>query len=106
MTGLWLWRQGMKSRYTKHALERMIERSFSIEEIEVAVVNGTIIREYPDDKPYPSFLLLHKNKQKTLHVVFSITEDTLGIQTSHIITIYEPDILDWNENFTERRDKQ
>ncbi len=93
----------MNFRYTKHALERMIERSLSIDEIEKAVANGIIIKEYPDDKPYPSFLLLHKTEQKALHVVYSVTEDALGIRTCHVITLYEPDVFEWNDAFTQRR---
>lgn len=94
----------MKFRYTKHAVERMIERNLTIEEIENAVKNGTIIKEYLDDKPYPSFLILYKTEEKTLHVVYSITKDIQGIQTNHIITFYEPKTLDWSDDFTKRRE--
>jgi hypothetical protein len=36
----------------------MFERNISDEVVEKVIKNGKIIKEYLDDKPYPSFLIL------------------------------------------------
>jgi hypothetical protein len=65
----------------------MFKREISSEEVISAVKNGKNIKEYTDDKPYPSFLSLHFINQKVIHVVFSIDNNNDCI----VITAYEPD---------------
>jgi hypothetical protein len=48
----------MKLIYRQHAIKRMHERCLTEEEIEYAIENGAIIESYPNDTPYPSFLIL------------------------------------------------
>jgi len=53
-----------------HSLERAIERDIWKEDIENAIIQGEIIEEYHNDKPYPSCLIYGKDmKGKPLHVV-------------------------------------
>ncbi|MCL7475348.1 MAG: DUF4258 domain-containing protein [Methanosarcinales archaeon] len=40
-----------------HARKKMVERNIKIREVKEAIKNGTIIEEYLDDKPLPTFLL-------------------------------------------------
>ena len=44
--------------FTKHALQRMYERSIFEEDVESVIIHGEIIKEYPNDTPYPSYLVL------------------------------------------------
>jgi len=37
----------------------MFERNIQKDQVITALKNGEIIRDYPEDKPYPSFLILH-----------------------------------------------
>ena len=48
----------LKFIYRIHAIERMFERDISEQDIESAVFNGEVIKNYPNDKPYPSRLSL------------------------------------------------
>ncbi|MGB1833729.1 MAG: DUF4258 domain-containing protein, partial [bacterium] len=40
-------------RFTTHALQRMFERGFTIEEVKQAVIHGESIAQYPAEQPYP-----------------------------------------------------
>ncbi len=82
----------------------MFERSISPELAARAVHSGEIIAEYPDDQPFPSFLLLYFEQGKPLHVV--VGKDTSAIDGAcYVITAYEPDIKLWNDDFRTRRKK-
>ena len=41
-----------------HAIRRMFERKISVADIRQVLGAGEVIEAYPDDKPYPSRLLL------------------------------------------------
>jgi hypothetical protein len=57
------------------------------------------IENYPDDEPYPSYLIYGKTKKKRpLHIVCAYSkEEDLVI----VITVYQPDPQKWIDN--ERR---
>lgn len=44
--------------YRVHAVQRMAERGIREEDVARVVAEGKEIESYPDDKPYPSRLLL------------------------------------------------
>ena len=88
--------------FTGHSIQRIFEREIEPEDIEVSVANGEIIEEYPDDKPYPSFLILNFINGEPIHVVFSFDKDN---GTIYIVTAYFPDISIWDETFKIRRSK-
>jgi len=44
--------------YRVHAVRRMAERGISRAEVEQPIAQGETIESYPDDKPYPSRLVL------------------------------------------------
>ena len=85
---------------TQHARQRFIERSIFLDDIENAILHGTIIEEYPNDSPFPSCLILGPDgEQHPLHIVASTNENTI-----YIITAYRPDPRKWNENFSTRKE--
>ncbi len=86
--------------FSSHAVMRMFERQIGENEVEAVIVNGEVIREYPDDKPYPSVLLLGWVNQRPIHVVVGKDTET---QKIYVITIYEPDATRWQSGFRERR---
>lgn len=68
--------------FTAHTLMRLKERKIKINEIYDGINNGEIIEQYPNDKYYPSCLILcFRVNDKPLHFVCSIG----------IITVYDPD---------------
>jgi len=85
---------------TKHAKNRLIERAITVESIKNAIKTGEIIRQYEDDKPFPSCLLLGSTEQnKFIHVVVSIDNGYL-----YIITAYYPDENEWEDDFKTRKE--
>lgn len=95
--------QNDRVRYTGHARKEMLNEVFGrIYEHEVteSILAGDIIQTYPEDKPYPSFLILGMTKMnRPLHSVCAhAPEDDIAI----VITAYEPDSEKW-VNYRERR---
>ena len=52
-----------------HGFQRMFERYITVTDVESILNDGEIIKEYLDDKPYPSYLLLGIIKNKPVHIV-------------------------------------
>jgi len=85
---------------TKHAKNRLHERIITIEDIKAAIQTGEIIKQYEDDKPFSSCLLLGRTVQdKHIHVVASIDNGYL-----YIITAYYPDENEWESNLKTRKE--
>ncbi|MDO8928768.1 MAG: DUF4258 domain-containing protein [Bacteroidota bacterium] len=85
--------------FSGHAIAQMFKRNISVEEIEFVIRNGKIIKEYPEDKPYVSQLLIGIFNSRVLHVVAS--GDKIG--NCYVITAYHPDINLWNSDFTSKK---
>lgn len=83
-----------------HAIQRMFERWISVEDVRQVVSGGETIREYPDDSPYPSRLLLGWIGARPLHVV-AATNAADG--ETIVITVYEPDPSQWEADFKRKR---
>jgi hypothetical protein len=84
-----------KVLYSKHAREEMINEEFGRifdRDVENAVFSGEIIETYPEDKPYPSILLLGFSNSKPIHIVCAVDE---AEGKSIIITVYRPDPELW-----------
>ena len=82
-----------------HALQRMFERSISIEEVRHVLVQGETIEEYPSDSPYPSSLVLGRTASRTLHVVVAFNQ---AADELIVITVYEPDAEKWDSELKRR----
>jgi len=88
-----------KLNFSGHAVVQMFKREIQVEDIEKVCKTGIIIKEYPNDKPFPSVLILGFINKRPLHVVAST--DTLG--NCYIITAYEPDSKLWDADFTTKK---
>lgn len=86
--------------FRRHALTRMAERNISRADVESVVEEGEIIREYLDDSPYPSRLILGWKDIQPIHVVAA---DDNSANETYIITVYEPDPDIWNEDFRSKK---
>ena len=87
-------RSAVKFEYSNHCLSRIIERDISIEFIETAIKTGKIINEYPNDKPYPSFLILAFVNKKPIHVLMAYYR-----KICIVITAYWPNETQWENDF-------
>ena len=80
-------------RITDHADEEAHADDLSSDEIYTSVINGEIIEDYPDDKPYPSCLIFGLNdKQEPIHSVWAYNSKN---QWAVLITVYRPDPKRW-----------
>jgi hypothetical protein len=86
--------------FSGHAIIQMFKHGIKVEDIEYVLETGKHIKEYPEDKPYPSFLVLGFINNSPLHVVGST--DKPG--NCYIITAYKPDIKLWDDNFTTKKE--
>ena len=88
-------------RLTKHATIIRLERNITIVEIEQALLNGEIIERHPDDKPYPTCLVLGwLASGDPLHVVCSRGNIEPALR---IVTLYEPEDALWESDYKTRK---
>lgn len=86
----------------KHAVRRMFTRQISVDEVQLVLKTGETIENYPEDKPYPSKLVLGWCGSRPLHVVVADNHDE---RISIIITAYEPDPTHWEPDFKRRKQR-
>jgi len=89
-----------KLYFSRHAIRQMFDRRISTEQVRSVIETGEVVIDYPDDRPYPSFLMLATVAGRPLHVVVAYDETS---DVGHVITTYEPDPAKWSEDFRERR---
>ncbi len=85
--------------FPPYVLKRMIERNIPVDAVRDVLENGEVIEEYPADEP-PRYLMLGWSGTRPIHVVGEddpVTGETIAV------TVYEPDIKLWKDNFTKRR---
>ena len=78
----------------------MFARAVSVDDVSGVVRDGEIIKEYPDDNPYPSVLMLGFVRGSAVHVVVALDE---AAKTAIVITAYLPDEQLWIDDFRKRR---
>lgn len=86
-------------QFSRHAFERMFQRGIEPSAVARIVAEAELVIEYPDDKPFPSALLLGFHDAQAIHVV--VARSTEG--DCHLVTIYWPDPAIWDETFKQRR---
>ena len=86
--------------FSAHAVRRIFEREFGKDDVVSVLDHGEVIDSYPEDRPYPSYLLLGFPRGEPLHVVAGIDESA---ETAVVVTAYVPDPQLWDEDFRSRR---
>ncbi len=85
---------------TEHARRRLVERGISVSDIIQCIDTGEIIKQYEDDKPFPSCLILGTAMNgEYIHVVASHDSEWV-----YLITAYHPDADVWEPDFKTRRE--
>jgi hypothetical protein len=74
----------------------MFRRNISLDDVEFILDQGEIIKEYQEDKPYPSFLLFRFIDLRPLHLLVAKDNET---GTCIMVTVYEPDKNVWSTDF-------
>jgi hypothetical protein len=83
-----------------HALRRMFERRFGIDDVKAVIASGETIESYRDDRPYPSRLVPSWRGERPMHVLVA---DNSSENEIVVITVYEPDPNLWGEAGRRRR---
>jgi len=83
-------------KFSDHAVSQMFKRDISIYDIESILSNGKIIGNYPNDKPFPSCLILGFIDDRPIHLVVAFKENE---SFCIIVTAYQPDNLLWDKDF-------
>jgi hypothetical protein len=86
--------------FSGHAVQRMFQRGLTTLEVQDVIEQGVIIADYPDDVPFPSYLLLGWIKDRPLHVVLALDGEN---HRCYVITAYIPDRAQWDADFKTRR---
>jgi Domain of unknown function (DUF4258) len=85
--------------FSKHAVDQSILRNILVKEVKDAIANGQIIEDYPDDKYGASCLISGLTQdERPIHIHCSYPSRPL----IRIITLYEPSLQRWNDDFTQR----
>lgn len=81
----------------------MVTEAFGViadSEVGEAVASAGLVEEYPDDRPYPSCLLLGRTGTgRPLHLVAAYDEAGARVL---VVTVYQPDPRRW-EDYRRRR---
>ena len=89
--------------FSRHALERMLQRRVTPAEVRAVVDGGEIVEAYPEDQPFPGYLLLGTVAARSggpLHVVLGYDSNT---ETGYVVTTYVPDPAIWHPDWKTRR---
>ena len=81
----------------------MLERRISPGEVRVVIEAGEIVEGYPDDQPFPAYLVLGfvaARGGQPLHVVLGYNVAT---DTGYVVTAYVPSSTVWQPDWKTRR---
>jgi len=92
--------RGGRILWTYHVNMRLGKRFITRETIISAVDSYEIVEAYPEDKYFPSYLLLGRQDEEAFHVLFGA--DVEG-QNVRIVTAYYPSPDEWKMDLKTRR---
>jgi hypothetical protein len=82
-----------------HASEKLLEYGILRNEIYNIILNGEVIKDYPEDPHNPSCLIFGKLRNEPIHVVCAYNDEDIAI----IVTVYKPDLKHFEPDFKTRR---
>lgn len=86
--------------WRKHVLQKLAERGIQQQAIRDVLLQGERIRDYGDDKPFPSALFLGYVSGKPFHVVAACDETNRQV---FVITAYEPSLEIFEADYRAKR---
>ncbi|MEI9478876.1 MAG: DUF4258 domain-containing protein [Deltaproteobacteria bacterium] len=92
--------QNGRIEWQTHALERMAKRGISTQTVKQVLLEGEIIEDYPDDRPFPTSLFLGWFQREPFHVVAAL-DSLCGY--CFVITVYRPDLEHFEGDYKTRR---
>lgn len=94
--------RGGRILWTYHVNMRLGQRFITRETIIAAAESYEIVEAYPDDKYFPSYLLLGRLNEEAFHALFGT--DVEG-QNVRVVTAYYPNPEEWEKDLKTRRPK-
>ena len=79
---------------------RLGQRFIAREMIIAATESYEIVKAYPDDKYFPSYLLLGKRGEEAFHALFGADVDGQNVR---VVTAYYPNPEEWEADLKTRR---
>ena len=80
-------------RITDHADEEAVEDDLTFDEIYFSILFGEIIEQYPNNNPYPRYLVYGQTfNGDSVHSVWEYNKET---KWAVIVTVYRPDPTKW-----------
>ena len=92
--------QTMRIEWRKHVLQKLAERGVAQADVVQVLLSGEKVRDYADDKPFPSALFLGHVGGKPFHVVAACDE---AREQVFIITAYEPSLEIFEADYRTKR---
>lgn len=89
-----------KILWTYHVNMRMKDRFVSREMLIDSIGSYEIIEAYPQDKYYPSYLVLGRHVKGVFHVLFGVDVYNINVR---VITAYRPGVDQWSDDFKRRK---
>lgn len=86
--------------WRKHTLQRIAERHILQQEVIQVLLSGEVVREYLDDRPFPSALVFDWIADRPVHVVVSYDK---MVDLAYVITVYEPSLDVFEDDFKTKR---
>jgi hypothetical protein len=86
--------------WRKHVLQKFAERGIPQQAVREVLLQGERIRDYADDKPFPSAVFLGYVSGKPLHVVAACDETN---RLAFVITAYEPSLEIFEADYRTKR---
>jgi len=90
----------MKIVFSQHSLQQMFKRSILIKDVKEVIIQAETIKDYPNDKPYPSKLLLGFINNIPLHIVVAYDYENNQLI---IVTAYIPDKELWTNDYKTKK---
>lgn len=69
--------------------------------LRAVIETGDVVAAYPDDQPFPSYLMLGWSGERPLHVVVAVDATA---SRCYVVTAYPPDPALWHADFKTRRE--
>jgi hypothetical protein len=87
-------------QWRRHVLQKLAERGIQQQAVREVLLSGERIRDYMEDRPFPSALFLGYTGGKPLHVVASCDEIN---RQAFVITAYEPSLDVFESDYRTRK---
>ena len=86
--------------WRKHVLQKLAERGIAQDAVRAVLLSGERIRDYAEDRPFPSALFLGYVAGRPIHVVAACDEAN---GRAFVITAYEPSLGVFEADFRTKR---